>query len=132
MIGGIQRRSSAKESPYYLDSSSRFDQFPRRGILLALRADSPVGRRPKKLAEVCMWNWFNCYLSGRHDYSVSCESGAIFLRCPHCGRRSPGWSLEARAENARQSKASRTENSNVIRMRVPGAGRVLPFTRAVS
>ena len=40
-----------------------------------------------------MWNWFNCYLSGRHDYGVWCEKGAIFLRCVHCGRRSPGWSV---------------------------------------
>jgi hypothetical protein len=41
-----------------------------------------------------MWNWFNCYLSGRHDYGMWCEPGAIFLRCVHCGRRSPGWSVE--------------------------------------
>lgn len=42
-----------------------------------------------------MWNWFNCYLSGRHDYGMWCEPGAIFLRCVHCGRRSTGWSLAA-------------------------------------
>ena len=41
-----------------------------------------------------MWNWFNCYLSGRHDFGVSCEPGAIFLRCSHCGRRSPGWAVD--------------------------------------
>jgi hypothetical protein len=41
-----------------------------------------------------MWNWFNCYLSGRHDYGMWCEPGAIFLRCVHCGRRSPGWSVQ--------------------------------------
>jgi len=35
-----------------------------------------------------MWNWFNCYLSGRHEFGVSCEPGAIFLKCSHCGRRS--------------------------------------------
>ena len=40
-----------------------------------------------------MWNWFNCYLSGRHDYGMWCEPGAIFLRCVHCGRRSPGWAV---------------------------------------
>ena len=28
-----------------------------------------------------MWNWFNCYLSGRHEYGMWCEPGAIFLRC---------------------------------------------------
>jgi hypothetical protein len=41
-----------------------------------------------------MWNWFNCYLSGRHEYGVWCQPGAIFLRCVHCGRRSSGWSID--------------------------------------
>jgi hypothetical protein len=40
-----------------------------------------------------LWNWLNCYLSGRHDYGVSCASGAIFLRCIHCGKRSNGWAV---------------------------------------
>lgn len=40
-----------------------------------------------------MWNWLNCYLSGRHDYGVWCEPGAVFLRCIHCGKRSSGWEL---------------------------------------
>lgn len=39
-----------------------------------------------------MWHWLSCYLVG-HDYSVCCESGAIFLRCTACGRRSQGWDL---------------------------------------
>jgi hypothetical protein len=44
-----------------------------------------------------MWNWFSCYLSGRHDYGMCCEPGAIFLRCLHCGRRSGGgWALAAK------------------------------------
>jgi hypothetical protein len=43
-----------------------------------------------------MWNWFNCYLSGRHEFGVWCEPGAIFLRCLHCGRRSSGWALEGK------------------------------------
>ena len=41
-----------------------------------------------------MWKWFNCYLSGRHNFGVSCEPGAIFLRCSQCGRRSPGWTVD--------------------------------------
>jgi hypothetical protein len=41
-----------------------------------------------------MWELFNCYLSGRHEFLVWCEPGAIFLRCIHCGKRSSGWSLE--------------------------------------
>jgi hypothetical protein len=40
-----------------------------------------------------MWNWLNCYLSGRHDFGVSCHSGSIFLRCIHCGKRSNGWAV---------------------------------------
>jgi hypothetical protein len=43
-----------------------------------------------------MWNWFNCYLSGRHEFGVWCEPGAIFLRCVHCGRRSSGWDVNTR------------------------------------
>jgi hypothetical protein len=42
-----------------------------------------------------MFNWFNCRVSGRHEYGVSCEAGAIFLRCVHCSHRSSGWSVDA-------------------------------------
>lgn len=37
-----------------------------------------------------MWSWILCYVAG-HDYSVSCNDGAMFLRCMVCGRRSQGW-----------------------------------------
>jgi hypothetical protein len=48
-----------------------------------------------------MWNWFNCYVSGRHDYSIWCEPNVIYLRCVHCGRRSNGLNLkEAPVESA--------------------------------
>ena len=40
-----------------------------------------------------MWNWLGCYLSGRHDFGVTCSSGSIFLRCIHCGKRSNGWEV---------------------------------------
>ena len=40
-----------------------------------------------------MWNWLNCYLSGRHDFGVTCASGSIFLSCTHCGKRSNGWAV---------------------------------------
>ena len=43
-----------------------------------------------------MWKRLNCYLSGRHEFGVWCEPGAIFLRCVHCGQRSSGISLDAR------------------------------------
>jgi hypothetical protein len=39
-----------------------------------------------------MWYWISCYLIG-HDYSICCESGAMFLRCTNCGRRSQGWDV---------------------------------------
>jgi hypothetical protein len=45
-----------------------------------------------------MWNWFNCYLSGRHEFGMWCERGAIFLRCVHCGRRSSGWDVNSRPD----------------------------------
>jgi hypothetical protein len=41
-----------------------------------------------------MWSWICCYVMG-HDYSVSCDSGAMFLRCIVCGRRSQGWVVHA-------------------------------------
>ena len=34
-----------------------------------------------------MWNWICCYVTG-HDYSVSCNEGAMFLLPPHV-RHSP-------------------------------------------
>ena len=40
-----------------------------------------------------MWNWLNCYLSGRHDFGITCCSGSIFLRCINCGKRSNGWAV---------------------------------------
>jgi hypothetical protein len=45
-----------------------------------------------------MWNFISCYLSGRHDYQVRCEPGAIFLCCNQCGKRSMGWELRAEAQ----------------------------------
>jgi hypothetical protein len=44
-----------------------------------------------------MWKWLNCYLSGRHDFGITCASGAIFLRCIHCGKRSNGWAVHNEA-----------------------------------
>jgi hypothetical protein len=69
-----------------------------------------------------MWKWFNCYLSGRHDFGVWCEPGAIFLRCMHCGKRSNGWSVDAKVV-ARPTRVAQAP---------PPAGRgsrVLPFGR---
>jgi hypothetical protein len=74
-----------------------------------------------------MWNWFNCYLSGRHEYGVWCDPGVIFLRCMHCGRRSPGWTLDRRTPPLpTEPTPTRT------RPQPEGAGRVVPFGRAAA
>ena len=72
-----------------------------------------------------MWNLINCYLSGRHDYGMWCEPGAMFLRCVHCGKRSSGWAVEAKF----QTTAPRLPVANRKPM-VPA--RVLPFDRAAA
>jgi hypothetical protein len=81
-----------------------------------------------------MLNWFNCYLSGRHEFGVWCEPGAIFLRCLHCGRRSSGWSLGEKAQSAPPLPSRATSTSAVVTAAVtaPSPGRVLPFGRAAS
>ena len=67
-----------------------------------------------------MWNWFNCYLSGRHEYGVWCEPGAIFLRCVHCGKRSSGWAIEAKPA---------PPMSHAHPPPAPPVSRVVPFPR---
>jgi hypothetical protein len=84
-----------------------------------------------------MLNWFKCYLSGRHEFGVWCEPGAIFLRCLHCGRRSSGWSLGEKAQSAPPLPSRATPASSVVKAAVtavtpPPPGRVLPFGRAAS
>lgn len=44
-----------------------------------------------------MWSWIYCYVIG-HEYSVSCDGGAMFLRCISCGRRSNGWVVKDAAD----------------------------------
>ena len=72
-----------------------------------------------------MWNLFNCYLSGRHDYGMWCEPGAIFLRCVHCGKRSSGWAVEPKLPAA-------TPRSTVATAPAASIGRVIPFDRAAA
>lgn len=74
-----------------------------------------------------MWNWFYCYLSGRHEFGVWCEPGAIFLRCVHCGKRSSGWAVGATPVLAASAPPV------TPRVAVPNrAPRVLPFERTAS
>ena len=71
-----------------------------------------------------MWNLINCYLSGRHDYGMWCEPGAMFLRCVHCGKRSGGWAVEAKFHVVAPRPA-------ITRTPVKQA-RVIPFDRAAA
>jgi hypothetical protein len=72
-----------------------------------------------------MWNWVNCYLSGRHDYGMWCEPGAIFLRCVHCGKRSPGWAVTPKQQATPAAPAA-------VAVAVPKDRRVLPFGRVAA
>jgi hypothetical protein len=72
-----------------------------------------------------MWNLFNCYLSGRHDFGMWCEPGQIFLRCVHCGKRSPGWAVERKADAIAPTRRAATP-------RVATTARVVPFNRPVA
>jgi hypothetical protein len=76
-----------------------------------------------------IWNFFNCYLSGRHDYGMWCEPGQIFLRCVHCGKRSPGWAVEQKPGVA--AGRPRTVGAAAPPAHAPG-GRVVPFNRAAA
>jgi hypothetical protein len=71
-----------------------------------------------------MWNWFNCYLSGRHDYGMWCEPGTIFLRCIHCGKRSGGWLLDATSH-----QTSRSAPQSAAPLTTTRARNVVPFDR---
>ena len=73
-----------------------------------------------------MWNLINCYLSGRHDYGMWCEPGAMFLRCVHCGKRSSGWAVEAKFQTTAPRVAGRRTASRW------SPARVLPFDRAAA
>lgn len=73
-----------------------------------------------------MWNLINCYLSGRHDYGMWCEPGAMFLRCVHCGKRSSGWAVEAKFHTTAPRVAAATRTS------APSTARTIPFDRATA
>jgi hypothetical protein len=75
-----------------------------------------------------MWNLFNCYLAGRHDYGMWCESGQIFLRCAHCGKRSAGWSVTTKEVPA--TAAAATSRAPIVA--TSPAARVVPFPRAAA
>ena len=71
-----------------------------------------------------MWNLINCYLSGRHDYGMWCEPGAMFLRCVHCGKRSSGWAVEAKFQAPPRTQVPARTSA--------ATARVIPFDRAAA
>jgi hypothetical protein len=75
-----------------------------------------------------MWNWFNCFISGRHEFGVWCEPGAIFLRCVHCGRRSSGWAIAGTKSTSPAPLKPRKVASNGS----PKASRVVKFQRSAA
>ena len=84
-----------------------------------------------------MWNWFSCYLSGRHDYGMWCEPGTIYLRCMHCGRRSSGWDVNTKPVSALPSATVHKHHRPVLVEATAGAqsvssSRVIPFSRATA
>ena len=76
-----------------------------------------------------MWNWFNCYLSGRHDFGVWCDPGAIFLRCLHCGRRSSGWAIDPKAQSAPARRQTTLISAKPMPPSAKTMPRVIPFDR---
>ena len=74
-----------------------------------------------------MWNLVNCYLSGRHDYGMWCEPGAIFLRCIHCGKRSSGWTVDHKAQQVAATRSALLAAPPLVK-----SPRVLPFDRAAA
>jgi hypothetical protein len=79
-----------------------------------------------------MWSLFNCYLSGRHDYGMWCEPGAIFLRCVNCGKRSPGWAVTAKEGVSAPLPKPARARASVVSAPPASTTRVLPFDRAAA
>lgn len=73
-----------------------------------------------------MWNLFNCYLSGRHDYGMWCEPGQMFLRCVHCGKRSSGWTIGGKPEPMSQPRPAPAVQAQTT------VARVVPFPRTAA
>lgn len=51
-----------------------------------------------------MWSLIVCYVMG-HDYSVSCDSSAMFLKCIACGHRSHGWTVREHGAHVHGTRA---------------------------
>jgi hypothetical protein len=67
--------------------------------------------------DLAMWKWFNCYLSGRHEYGIWCEPGTMCLRCMHCGRRSVGWALNGRIDASKGASIETTSQPGPMKQK---------------
>jgi hypothetical protein len=79
-----------------------------------------------------MWNLVNCYLSGRHDYGMWCEPGAIFLRCMHCGKRSSGWDVVQKTSTPLARPTVLVTKAPAVAAPTVSTTRVIPFGRAAA
>jgi len=72
----------------------------RSGTRLAVGANARTSWRvarchaasPRRMA-TAMLKALYCFLTGQHEYAVTCDSSAIFLQCRTCGQRSKGWAV---------------------------------------
>ena len=79
-----------------------------------------------------MWSLFNCYFSGRHDYGMWCEPGAIFLRCVNCGKRSSGWAMDPKTSVSAPLPRPAKTRAAVRTAPASTNANVLPFGRAAA
>ena len=71
---------------------------------------------------MAMWNWFNCYLSGRHDYGMWCEPGAIFCVASTAVDARQAGPFPAKSRWSNTLKRSRPQSQPA-----PTPSRVIPF-----
>jgi len=89
-----------------------------------------------------MWDLIHCYLSGRHDYGMWCETCQMFLRCVHCGKRASGGAVDAKFQRpARPAVVTRGAiaprpgvaiNAPIAPPAVVTSAKVIPFDRAAA
>jgi len=91
--GGANRIAHVR----FPDEFARATDYSLHFLYLKNAQHTPINQREGAV----MWAWIKCYLSGSHDYGISCEPGAVFLRCVHCGhRRSQGWAINYRYQRS--------------------------------
>jgi hypothetical protein len=59
-----------------------------------------------------MWTLLRHLLCLNHDYGITAEPGAIFMRCRKCGHRTAGWHVDAEHVDAQPSPPSRNSRDH--------------------